>query len=121
MISQRKREGWLGEVLAARYYRDHGYRILDANFRMPVGELDVIAYKDDTLIFCEVKTYRFSEKRYIGDAVDEHKRRRMVVTAVLYQQMIGFEGKVRFDVAQVNVQAPEGNQVTLIENAFELN
>lgn len=52
----RKEVGALGEDVACEYLRRHGFSIRDRNFVRKTGELDVIAEKEDTLHFVEVKT-----------------------------------------------------------------
>ena len=54
----RRTLGSHGEELAAAHLERAGYRILDRNFRTQYGELDLIAYDERHLIFCEVKTRR---------------------------------------------------------------
>jgi len=44
------------ERRAARWYRLRGYRILDTNAWLAGGELDVVARRGQTLVFCEVKS-----------------------------------------------------------------
>jgi putative endonuclease len=39
-----------------RWYRRRGYRILDTNAWLAGGEIDVIARRGQTLVFCEVKS-----------------------------------------------------------------
>ena len=58
--------GRRGEELAAAYLEQQGYRIVAANFTLPVGrntrgaivnaEIDLVAYDGATLCFVEVKT-----------------------------------------------------------------
>ena len=52
----RKEVGALGENVACEYLRRHGFNILDRNFVRKTGELDIIAKREDTLHFVEVKT-----------------------------------------------------------------
>ena len=52
----RKEVGALGEKVAAEYLKRHGFSIVDRNFARKTGELDIIAEKEDTLHFVEVKT-----------------------------------------------------------------
>lgn len=52
----KKRIGLIGEKLAEKYIRDKGYRILERNYRTRLGELDLIAYRENIIIFIEVKT-----------------------------------------------------------------
>ncbi len=56
-----KNIGKLGEELALKYLKNKGYKILDTNFERRIknykrGEIDIIALKDETLTFFEVKT-----------------------------------------------------------------
>ena len=48
--------GAYGEQLAARHLRIKGYKILAANYRTGVGEIDIIAEKINVICFVEVKT-----------------------------------------------------------------
>lgn len=54
--------GKQGEDLAANYIKNKGYKIIDRNFRIRGGEIDIIAFDKLTLVFIEVKTrssYKF--------------------------------------------------------------
>ncbi len=46
----------LGEEKAAEYLINRGYKIIERNFRIGYGEIDIIAIRNNTLIFVEVKT-----------------------------------------------------------------
>jgi putative endonuclease len=48
--------GLWGERRAVEYLLRDGYRILEKNFRVWEGEIDIIAEKDDAIVFVEVKT-----------------------------------------------------------------
>lgn len=56
MTYYRKTVGAVGEAAAATYLIENGYRILERNFRTRIGEIDIIAEKNDILTFIEVKT-----------------------------------------------------------------
>ncbi|NPA12166.1 MAG: YraN family protein [Epsilonproteobacteria bacterium] len=49
-------KGYIGEQKAADYLQNQGYRIIEKNFYCKGGEIDIIAYKNDTLHFFEVKS-----------------------------------------------------------------
>jgi putative endonuclease len=52
----RKETGLLGEKLARDYLRKKGYRVLETNYRCPLGEIDIVALRKDCLVFVEVRT-----------------------------------------------------------------
>ncbi len=52
----RKKVGALGESVACEYLKRHGFKICDRNYVKKTGELDIIAEREDTLHFVEVKT-----------------------------------------------------------------
>ena len=51
--------GKLGELAAEGYLKQKGFKILEKNFRCIYGEIDIIAFKKNTLHFIEVKSRRF--------------------------------------------------------------
>jgi putative endonuclease len=69
------RRGASGEWLAALALRLKGWRIVERNFRCPMGEIDVIARKGDLIAFVEVKA-RPSEAEAL-DAVNARAKRRI--------------------------------------------
>lgn len=54
----RQELGAAGEQLARRHLEQHGYELIDANWRRPHGEIDLIMRDGDVLVFIEVKTRR---------------------------------------------------------------
>jgi putative endonuclease len=50
--------GHEGERLAGLHLERRGFRILARNFRSRYGELDLVGWDGETLVFCEVKTRR---------------------------------------------------------------
>ncbi len=50
-----ERKGRFAELAAAWFLRAKGYRILARRVRTAAGEIDLVARKGDTLVFCEVK------------------------------------------------------------------
>lgn len=84
----KKQFGQKGENEACVYLRKHGYKIIERNFRIKNGEIDIIAIdtedKIQTLVFIEVKT-RFSDE--YGDpleAITYFKLQAMQRTALFY-------------------------------------
>jgi putative endonuclease len=52
---QAEKRGRYAEGLACLMLRIKGYRILEQRYRTPYGEIDLIVFKNNTLIACEVK------------------------------------------------------------------
>jgi putative endonuclease len=50
--------GGAGEQLAAEHLERRGFAILQRNYRTRWGELDIVAFNGQVLVFCEVKTRR---------------------------------------------------------------
>jgi putative endonuclease len=71
MGSTKAEIGRKGEELALRHLKRLGYRIVEQNYRCPLGEVDIVAREGDTLVFVEVKTRRY---RSYGLPRDEWKR-----------------------------------------------
>ena len=56
MTDDRGDVGRHGEEIAVSYLVENGYRILGRNITFKVGEIDIVAEKDDVLCFVEVRT-----------------------------------------------------------------
>lgn len=112
-----RRVGAKYEDVASDYLETKQYKIVERNLRTPCGEIDILAKKESTLIFCEVK-YRSSMK--FGspmEAVGTQKQKKICRSALYYYARNGFSQDMpcRFDVIAVY-----GNgQVEHLENAFE--
>lgn len=74
-----------GEGLAAAYLAKHGYKIIERNFRKGYGEIDIIAIKDNTLIFVEVKTRTSFEFGEPLESITYSKLKTLVNTARFYK------------------------------------
>ena len=111
--------GAAGEEAAARRIEALGYRILERNYRCPLGEIDCVAVKDRTLVFLEVKARQSIDYGGPLEAVDRRKRRKMTRLAQYYAIAKGLtEVPQRFDV--VAVWFEEGKaRVEVYENAFD--
>ncbi len=70
-----------GEQLACRYLKDNGYRVVERNFRTPVGEIDIIAKKSGMLHFFEIKARRGLAFGGPFDAMTTTKKTRIKKTA----------------------------------------
>jgi putative endonuclease len=118
----------MGEAAAAAWYEARGYEIVDRNWRVRGGELDLVARSGRTssrtagsrniIVFCEVKTRSSDRFGIPAEAVTPAKQRRLRTLAAQWLAAHpGFSGEVRFDVASVT-PARETPTVTVLEAAF---
>lgn len=83
--SHKKRLGKIGEDFASEYLLRHHYTIIERNFQKRYGELDIIAVKDNTLIFVEVKTRIGRKFGLPEESVTPRKLREVTQTAAYYK------------------------------------
>ena len=111
--------GRKGEAVAARYYQQRGCLLLAHDYRTRMGEIDLILYRDDTLVFAEVKTRTGAMLDRPAAAVDARKQQRLILAAQQYLQCSPYrDAAIRFDVVEVT-PAAKGWQVHCIPSAFE--
>ena len=121
--------GRRGEVLAIEHLRRAGYRMVAANFNIPIGrnrrdalisgEIDVIAYDGPTLCFIEVKTRASDEFNLPQANVDLRKRRQIARAARAYRRMLGLtNASYRYDVVTVVLpnETEAGSRVELLKS-----
>lgn len=110
-----KQTGNIGEEIAAKFLLNKGFVIIERNYRTKRGEIDIIAEKDELLIFVEVK-YRTSNRLGPGTAaVTEYKKQKIMNTAKAYifEKGLNPHKPVRFDVIDIFEK-----EITHFENAF---
>ena len=115
----KKEIGILGENAAANLLIEKGYTILERNYRINHLEVDIIAQKDDTIAFVEVKTR--SEDFIVSplDAVNYRKQNLIVNAADGYMRHFNREEEGRLDV--ITVLHNNGKIVSIehIEDAYQ--
>ena len=118
----RELSGALGEVFAGRYLRERGYRLISANYRTRLGEIDIVAEKDGVLIFVEVKTRSDGMIALPSESVGSEKQRRLVRAAGQFLRAEPAGRKTRFDVIEVYLDGPDKpREIRHIQNAFDSN
>ena len=121
MEKYKKVIGNFGEDAAVKYLKKKSYIILERNFNIHGGEIDIIAKKDGFIVFVEVKTR--SNDDYGGglEAVNYTKQQRMTKAAQIYLMKHG-DIPARFDVVVVNGHMDgkkfKKEKIEHIENAF---
>ncbi len=116
----RKMLGKAGEDRAARFLTKQGYKIIERNYRVPSGEIDLIALHQGEVVFVEVKTRTSDAFGAPELAVTPRKQRQMVKAALGYIKYKKLhQVPCRFDVVAIN-EASE-KEIELIQNAFEVD
>lgn len=107
-----------GEEAAAAWAAGRGWRVLDRNYRCPLGELDLVLRAGETVVFVEVKTRRGGAFGTPAEAVDARKRARLARVARHYLVNRGLaHAPCRFDVAAVRWEDGEA-RVEWLADAF---
>ncbi len=122
--------GAMGERVALKYLKEiEGYEIVAVNYRVPLGrslrgqkitgEIDIIAYDEEAIVFIEVKTRTSDELVAPERAVDLRKQRQIARAARRYRQLLKITDQPhRYDVVTVVAQAA-GNKIELLRAYFD--
>lgn len=91
MSTKKLDEGKLGEEFAVEFLRKKGFKIIDRNFRIRGGEVDIIATDPSAgsgqvaLVFVEVKTRISTEFGTPLEAIGYWKLKSLIKTAEFYK------------------------------------
>jgi putative endonuclease len=97
-----RRIGTEAEDQAAAYLLEKGYTIVTRRFKAKHGEIDIVAFDDDLLVFVEVKSTRYAGVRP-EDAVDARKVKHLGLAAEEYLAQMGeFDRVFRYDLVSLS-------------------
>ncbi len=141
MKINKNNKGVIFEKQAAKYLKKQGYKIINTNYHSKFGEVDIIAQKDDCIVFVEVKgrttnnpnpnpnsnsnsnsnpnsnskmkTQMANVKGY--QFVNQNKINKLIKTSQIYMIEHNYNGLARFDVVSI-----DNGHITHIINAFGL-
>jgi putative endonuclease len=109
-----------GEELAASYLSERGYKIIERNWRFSrLGEIDIIAQKQNTLVFVEVKT---RTSRACGDPLESitpSKQRQIAKLVNVYMLQKPVYNHLLQRVDAISVILKNSPEVEHLKNAFE--
>ncbi|MCR5063804.1 MAG: YraN family protein, partial [Treponema sp.] len=100
------------------FLKEKGFTILYRNWRTKRGEIDIIAEKNDAIVFVEVKTLPSGSLETLSRELDKRKQKRIAETAKRFLTINRKynERVIRFDVIVIDM--PGFPNVYHIENAF---
>lgn len=115
MTSQNKDIGYLGEHLAKEFLLKNDYKILSSNYNTKLGEIDLICFKNDIVIFVEVKSRYSLNYGMPLESVSSSKINRIkkVAKYYLYTNNIYYSYYIRFDIIEVFFN--------YIDNSYKIN
>ncbi len=128
MKINKNNKGVIFEKQAAKYLKKQGYKIINTNYHSKFGEVDIIAQKDDCIVFIEVKGRTTNNKNNVNSNmktqmanvkgyqfVNQNKINKLIKTSQIYMIEHNYNGLARFDVVSI-----DNGHITHIINAFGL-
>ena len=111
--------GRRSEILAIDHLRSLGYRIVTSAYRSKGGEVDIIAWENDVLVFVEVKARQNAEPP--EDAVGFRKQQRIIRAARTYISKHHLQDvQYRFDILGVTAPPRSQPEFRLLRDAFNM-
>ena len=112
-----KATGNFGEKLASDFLKKQGYKILERNYRIRGGEIDIVARDGETLVFVEVKTRYSHEFGLPSESMTYFKIKALLKTAQFYNQKINWGNKpYRLDFISIDFASSKEPEIEHIEN-----
>ena len=113
-----KTTGDAGENRAVSYLEEKGFKIIERKWRTRTGEIDIIAEKDNCVVFFEVKTLPNGTRDMLLRELNQQKQQRILKTSkrFLLNHRQYNDSYIRFDVIVIDM--PGYPPVYHIENAF---
>ena len=107
--------GSVGESCAVKLLTDHGYKIIEKNFRSRFGEIDIVTEKDQVIVFVEVKTKTGDGFGEPWEMVNQHKLKQIRMMGEAYLTKNGLTDRAcRIDV--IGVWLNRDSEVTKLEH-----
>lgn len=126
MAIGKKDLGAKGEEIAVSFLKSKGYRIVERNYRVRLGEIDIIAEQGGDLVFIEVKTRTDILYGSPFESVTLQKQKQLSKVALEYMNKKSCHDRPsRFDVVGVRLQMLNSDitrdaSIEIMQNAFDL-
>lgn len=113
--------GHQGEEIACWYLKQQGYTILERNFRIQGGEIDIVAKDQDYMVFVEVKMRNSHKYGLPVEAITPWKIKHLLKSAQFYLMKIDYgDGPYRLDAVLIDFVPDSSNpKIELIKNITE--
>ncbi len=110
----RAQRGHAAEDAAVALLRSKGYRIVVRNYRCRQGELDIVAFDGDELVFVEVRSRASASHGDALDAIGVKKQQQVARVAQVYLS----RENPKFSSCRFDLVAQTGEQLEHIIDAF---
>lgn len=94
--------GNAAEERAARYLEAQGLKVIERNWQVRGGEIDLICQQGDTLVFVEVRARASTSYGGAGGSITASKQRRLILAARHYLATLRREPPCRFDAVLID-------------------
>jgi putative endonuclease len=108
--------GARAELIAAEHLQRHGLALIQSNYHCRFGEIDLILRDGETLVFAEVRQRSRNDFGGAAASIDQHKQRRLILTAQHYLASLSRQPPCRFDAVLLDA----ADNIEWVKNAFEL-
>jgi putative endonuclease len=109
------KKGRKAEDRAVDYLASHDHQIVTRNYYCHRGEIDVITFDKDYVVFVEVKSRGSGSYVSPEESITREKKRRLVKCAKRWLMENEYRGDARFDVIAIS-----DGTINHYENAIEL-
>jgi putative endonuclease len=111
-MSSTQATGAAGEEAAAHYLTERGLRLIERNFRVRGGEIDLICRDGQTVVFVEVRLRRRSDYGGAAASITATKQAKIIMAARHWLVRHG-ESPCRFDCVLL-----DGDNIEWLRDAF---
>lgn len=117
-MSKHSKIGINGEQIAADFLQNKGYKVIFRNWRTGKKEVDIIAEKDNMLIFAEVKTRSRADLLFPEEAVNRKKQDHIRAAAAVFSAEHPQFPNIRFDIISILMSGDTAREIVHFEEAF---
>ncbi|MBS1627189.1 MAG: YraN family protein [Bacteroidetes bacterium] len=117
-MNKNKDKGNQGENIASDYLLKKGYAILHRNWRHKQREIDIIAAKNNTLHFIEVKTRTSNKFGLPEESISDYKMNALKKAAEAFLLQNAEWNQIQFDVVAITLSSNKVEEIFIIEDVF---
>ena len=114
----KKEQGKYGEDLACKYLAGLGYEILERNYLIRGGEIDIVALDGETTVIIEVKLREGDEYGSAVESITPSKLKYLIRTTKIYAYERDIKGGLRIDLIAIDFKNGKP-EITHIQNITE--